>query len=287
LDLDGRQLWRRHLGPFIAVQGSGSSPVICGDLVVLANEQENPRLISGHKNDPPGRIGKSSLIAVDRKTGETRWQIDRPTAFSSLATPCLYQASDGRQQLIFTSTLHGITGVDPKKGQIQWELDQEFFDRCVGSPVIAGDLVIAGYGKGLRGTRYVALRPERQGTGWKPVVAYELSKSLPMVSTPLVKDGRLFLLSDDGIVSCLRAASGDLIWRERVPGTYYSSPVWVDHRLYCIAKNGDVVVLAAGDKFEVLARVPLGEPSYATAAVADGTMYLRTRAHLFSLGGKH
>jgi outer membrane protein assembly factor BamB len=287
LDREGRQLWRRHLGPFIAVQGSGSSPVICGDLVVLANEQEDPHLIPGHKNDPPERIGKSSLIAVDRKTGETRWQIARPTAFSSLATPCLYQASNGQPQLIFTSTLHGITGVDPQKGQILWELNQEFFDRCVGSPVVAGDLVLAGYGKGLGGTRYVAVCPERQATGWKPVVAYEVTKSLPMVSTPLVKDGRLFFWSDGGIVSCLRADNGDLIWRERVAGTYYSSPVWVDYRLYCIAKNGDVVVLAAGDRFQLLARVPLGETSYATAAVAGGVMYLRTRSHLFSLGGKH
>ncbi len=69
LDLDGRRLWRRNLGPFVAVQGSGSSPIIYGDLVVLANDQENPSLIPGHKKDPPEPIGKSFLIAVDRKTG--------------------------------------------------------------------------------------------------------------------------------------------------------------------------------------------------------------------------
>ena len=68
-------------------------------------------------------------------------------------------------------------------------------------------------------------------------------------------------------------------------GAFYGSPVCVDNRLYCIAKNGEVVVLAAADKFEVLARVPLGEPSFATPAVAGGVMYLRTRSHLFSLGG--
>ena len=91
LDLDGRQLWRRNLGPFVAVQGSGSSPIICGDLVVLANDQENPSLIPGHKKDPPEPMGKSFLIAVDRKTGRTRWKIDRPTSFSSLSTPCVYR----------------------------------------------------------------------------------------------------------------------------------------------------------------------------------------------------
>jgi outer membrane protein assembly factor BamB len=116
-------------------------------------------------------------------------------------------------------------------------------------------------------------------------VAYEVTKSLPLVPTPLVKDGRLFLWSDDGVVACLRVATGEVVWRERVGGSIYGSPVCVNNRLYCTARNGDVVVLAASDKFELLARVPLGEPSYATPAVSGGVMYLRTRSHLFSLGG--
>ena len=92
--------------------------------------------------------------------------------------------------------------------------------------------------------------------------------------------------TDSGIVTCLKAASGEVIWRQRVGGSFYGSPVWVSGRLYCIAKNGDVVVLAAADKFELLSRVPLGESSYATPAVAGGVMYLRTLSHLFSLGGR-
>ena len=80
--------------------------------------------------------------------------------------------------------------------------------------------------------------------------------------------------------------TGEVIWRQRVGGTYYGSPVCVNNRLYCIARDGQVVVLAAAEKYELLARVPLGEPSYATPAVADGVMYLRAGSHLFSLGGK-
>jgi outer membrane protein assembly factor BamB len=285
LSLDGRQVWRRNLGPFIAVQGSGSSPIICGDLVVLANDQENPSLIPGHKKNPPEPIGKSSLIAVDRRTGRTRWTIDRPTAFSSLSTPCIYRRPDGRTWLIFTSTLHGITLVDPATGKIDWELDQKFVDRCVSSPLVAGDLVFAGYGAGLRATRYVALRLTSPTHPGAPAVAYEIPRAVPLVPTPVASNGRLFCWTDDGIVSCLGLANGELIWRQRVGGAYYSSPICVNNRLYCIAKNGEVVVLAAADKFQVLARVPLGEPSFATAAVAGGVMYLRTRSHLFSLGG--
>jgi len=113
---------------------------------------------------------------------------------------------------------------------------------------------------------------------------YAITKSLPMVPTPLVKDGRLFLWADDGMVSCLRVATGEPVWRERVKGGFYASPVWVDGHLYNVSKEGEVVVLAAGDLFEVVHRIPLGEPSYATPAVAGGVMYLRTSSHLFSLG---
>ena len=112
-----------------------------------------------------------------------------------------------------------------------------------------------------------------------------MTRSIPLVPTPLVKDGRLFLWTDDGVVSSLRLADGQVIWRERVGGSYFGSPVCVNNRLYCLSKGGEVVVVAASNKFEVLARVPLGEPSFATPAVAEGVMYLRTRSHLFSLGG--
>lgn len=283
VDLEGREIWRRSLGPFITVQGNGISPIIVGDLVVLDNSQEDPSLVPGHKN-PPGPPGKSSWIAVDRKTGRTRWQVDRPTSFSSYATPCLYQAESGKAELILTSTPRGMTGVDPTTGKVLWELDQKFLDRTIASPVTAPGLVIAGHGAGLRASRYVAVRPGEKGG--KPTVVYELGGALPLVPTPLVKDGRLYLWTDDGVVSCVRVASGELLWRERVGGSFYGSPVWVDHRLYCIARNGEVVVIADGEEFRLLARVPLGEPSYATPAIAGGVMYLRTRSHLFSLGGK-
>ncbi len=106
------------------------------------------------------------------------------------------------------------------------------------------------------------------------------------VGTPLVTRDRLFLWGDDGVVTCLNVSSGATIWRERVGGTFYGSPVCVDNRLYCIARDGVVVVLAASDRFEVPARVPLGEASYATPAVSGGVMYLRTHSQLFSIGGK-
>ena len=285
LDPDGREVWRRDLGPIVAEHGSGTSPVILGDLVVLTNDQDDTNLWPGDRSG--GRpVGKSSLVAVDRKTGRTRWQLQRRTALAAYSVPCLYRPEGGPAELIVTSTAHGITSVDPATGKVNWEVDKIFRDRCVGSPVTAPGLVIAGYGYGSSGSLYVAVRPGSRERGIEPKIIYQLKKPVPLVPTPVVKDGRLFLWHDDGRVQCRKVATGEVIWTQRVGGFYYGSPVWVDGRLYCISRKGEVVVLAASDEFKVLARVPLGEKSYATPAVADGVMYLRTLSRLFSLGGK-
>jgi outer membrane protein assembly factor BamB len=283
LALDGHELWRRDLGPFVAVHGSGSSPILFDRLAVLANDQEDPGLIPGHKTNPPEPAGKSFFIALDRHSGQTCWQIDRRTIYSAYSTPCVYQAEGGPAELIFSNTAHGITAVDPASGKVAWEFGQPFMDRAVSSPIVAGGLVIAGHGAGIVASRYVAVRPPSAQPG--PTLAYSLTRSIPLVPTPLAKDGRLFLWTDDGVVSCLRLEDGQLVWRKRVGGAYYGSPVWVGGRLYCMSRDGQVVVVSASDKFEIVARVPLGDPSYATPAVAGGVMYLRTRSRLFSLGG--
>ncbi len=289
LDADGRQRWRRSLGPYVGMHGSGSSPIIVEDLVVLANDQEDLKFLASlmGRENPTGPSGKSFLIAVDRHTGATRWQVPRRTTLSAYSTPCLVRPDGGPPELIFTSTSHGVTAVDPATGKVNWEVDDVFRDRCVGSPVWTPGLVIAGYGHGSRGSLCVAVRPGSRSEGRRPALAYEITKSVPLVPTPLVHRGRLLLWGDDGVVTCLKVSGREVIWRQRVGGSFYGSPVCVNNRLYCIARDGEVVVLAAGEKFAVLARVPLGEPSYATPAVSGGVMYLRTSSHLFSLGGRN
>ena len=270
LNHNGHEKWRRNLGPFKSMHGSGTSPVIFEDLIVLANDQK----------------GKAFLIAVDRKTGQTRWQVERRSGLTPASTPCVYSPEGGAPELIFTSTAHGITSLDTNSGRTNWEVEDVFLDRCVGSPVFVQGLIIASYGFGNRGTRLVAVRPGSKDKKVEPKLVYDVTKSVPLVPTPLVKDDLLFLWADDGHVTCVHVATGKQIWRERVGGSFYGSPVCVNDRLYCISKKGDVVVLAASDEFQLLARVPLGELSYSTPAVSNGVMYIKTYSHLISVGGK-
>ena len=286
--LDGELLWKRDLGAFIGANGSGGSPMLVRDLVIVANDQDDVRYLTrlNGKEDPNAPVGSSQIVALDRKTGEIRWSCPRETVLASYATPCVRTAADGREELVMTSTRHGIYGVDVESGKPRWEISGMFPERCVGSPVLAGDLVLASYGRGVHGSLLVAARAGQDGPAGPDTIAYEIKQSVPLVPTPVIVGELAFLWADTGVVTCIRAATGEQLWRERVGGEFYGSPICVAGRLYCIAKNGEVVVLAASSRYELLARVPLGEDSYATPAVANGTIYLRTHSRLFSLGRK-
>lgn len=278
MSLDGEEQWRRDLGPFKGLHGSASSPIIADGLVVLANDQMDPSRFFSSRSEP----GKSFLIALERKTGETRWKIDRKTELTGYATPCIRRVGD-RAEAIFTSTAHGITAVDLQSGEISWEIDQLWDDRTVSSPQLHGELVFGSFGQGLSGQRFVAVRPEKKGSA-KGQLVYDVTKNVPLVPSFIVKDDLLFLWTDSGVVTCLDAATGEVHWRERIGGEFYSSPVWIEGRLYGISKRGEVVVLAASEEFKELARVELGEKTFATPAIANGVLYLRTQRRLFSLG---
>ncbi len=282
LDNAGRDVWRRELGRYVGIHGSGTSPLIVDDLVIYDNDQEDPASLPPSVYAKPGApksAGKSFAIALDRQTGATRWQLDLRSNQAAYITPCVRRTGDGKAELILTDTAHGFTAVDVATGRKNWELPGVFKERCVASPVLAGDLVIATEGRGSAGTRCVAARP-----GASPQVAYELAKPVPLVPTPLVVGDRLFLCSDQGALTYARAATGEVLWREQVSGNFYSSPVCADGRLFCVTKLGDVLVLAAADRYELLARVPLGEKCYATPALANGLLYFRTYSRLFALG---
>ena len=265
----GKELWRRDFGPFPSQHGFGASSIVFEDLVIVPNEQDE----------------KSSIIAVDRQTGKTRWEAPRKTEKAAFSTPCIYRPEGGDPQLILTSWAQGFSALDPRTGKPLWE-EPLFKNRVSGSPLVAGGLIIGAAGAGGGGKQMYAVRPGNPKTGAKPEVAYELKKSLPYVVTPVAKGNLLFAWADSGVVTCLDLPTGKTIWQERLGAEFFGSPVLVGDRLYAISKKGEVFVLAAAEKYQLLARVDLGEPSNSTPAVAGGVMYLRTMSHVMALGGK-
>ena len=280
LNHEGRQIWQRDFGPFVSQHGCGISPIVHQDKVILGNEQDDAALV---KDSP--RSGQSFIVAADARTGKTLWQTPRRSAVVAYSTPCLYQPKNEKPALIFGSQGHGLYAVDPDTGKVVWDYEKAFDKRSVSSPIIAGDIILGSCGSGGGGNFVTAIRPGSTASGRGAELLYQLKRSAPYVPTGVALNERVWLWGDNGIVTCLDSATGSIRYQERVGGDFFGSPVWVDGRLFCVSTVGEVVVLAAGDRFNVLHRFPLNELCHSTPAVALGRMFIHTEKHLWSLGG--
>jgi outer membrane protein assembly factor BamB len=270
LSHSGEIVWQRGLGPVRFEHGFGPSPILYGDLVVLPILEAKPE-----ENGPTNT--SSRIVACDRLTGDQRWVCQRTSDVASYSVPFIYRGSQGTDELICCSLADGIFSVDPRNGSVNWQIDV-FELRTVSSPIAADGLLFGTNGSGAGGNFVVAVQP-----GSTPQRKYDVRTQAPYVPTLIARNGLLFLWSDKGIASCLRAATGEVVWQERVGGNYSGSPIIAGEHLYCIDDDGVVVVLSASDRFAVLGRNPLGEPSRSTPAVAGNRMYLRSYSQLFAL----
>ncbi|HEY3901228.1 MAG TPA: PQQ-binding-like beta-propeller repeat protein [Chthoniobacter sp.] len=265
---DGHEIWNVHLGPFVTEDGPGTSPIVFGDMVILSFDQDRP---------------PSFLLAVDARTGKERWRWEHEGSNNTPATPCLFFPPHGSPQVILATLTLGLSAVDAHNGKLMWQIPKLMRLRCVASPIVTdGGLIVAQCGEGPEDSSVEVVRPAADGRSAAKV--YEVVRVGGHVPTPIAIDGRLYLWRENGYVTCLREETNEQLWSERVRGSFYGSPVCVNHRLYNMSTRGDLYVVAAADQFQQIARIPLGEGSYATPAISGGRMYLRTFTHLISVG---
>ncbi len=267
---DGKPAWKANLGPFVSQHGFGTSPIVVGELVIIANDQD----------------ADSFIVAVDRASGAIRWKINRerlPEQNTSYSTPCLYEPGDKPAELILCSRMHGVTAIDPASGKTRWELAGVFGQRPVSSPIVVDGLVLATCGQGGGNNNLIAIAPYRDGK--TPKLVYQVDRTnAPYVPSLVAKGSLVFLWGDRGVVSCMNGATGEILWRKRVGGDYFGSPIRVADVIYCISSEGEVAAIRAADEFELLGKSPLGDVSRSTPAVASGRMYLRSQSRLIAVG---
>jgi outer membrane protein assembly factor BamB len=271
-DNDGKELWSQDLGRFESQHGHGASPMIHDNMVIVTNDQD----------------GDSFVTALDLKTGQQVWKTPRRPApeFTAYGTPCVHPLPGGGVELLLSSQSHGISSLDPKTGATNWEAPV-YNKRVVASPVVAGELVIGSCGQGGGQGNYLsAVKLGGKGDVSRTHVAYTLRKATPYVPTPLYFDGRVYLISDAGIATAIEPATGREIWSERLRAEFFGSPVIIEGRIYCPTTRGEMIVLATGDKFQELARNPIGEGTHSTPCVDGGRIYMKTFSHLVCIGGK-
>lgn len=256
-DHDGKKIWQRKLGAFKAKHGPGASLAVVGDIVVVTNDQES---------------SEAALYGLDRKTGETKWQIKRNSAFPSYATPPVYHTPEGKPRIVISSPAHGLTGIDPSNGKADWAVEGLFTLNIVASPVVSGGFVFSSSGRG--GSREGAVIAFDEKGGAK--LLYRPEDDLPYVPSPIVLGQELFLWDDRGTVTCMDMKSGKIAWSEQATGPTYTSPVSDGKRIFGISRKGELVVIAADPKLRELGSYQLPEGTHATPAIAHGSLYVRT-----------
>jgi outer membrane protein assembly factor BamB len=274
-DHDGNEKWSKDLGHWVSQHGFGQSPMIYNDLVIITCSQENTK----KAGDPLPK--ESFVVAFDKATGKQRWRKDCVIDTASYSVPTIRKNESGADELVMASTGEGLFAVDPATGKTNWS-QKVFTMRTISCPQVVSGLVFGTTGSGGGGNYVVAVRP-----GNSPEIAYEIKKEAPYVPTPVALGNLLFLWSDKGIVNCVNADDGSVVWTQRVGGVGYSgSPIRVADKIVCVDEAGVVVVIAAAAEFKELGKMDLKEECRSTPAVSDGRMYIRTLSKLYSIGGK-
>lgn len=267
---EGEELWRKNLGAYKSGHGYGVSPIAVDGKLVIGNDQE----------------GGNFIIALDTTSGRELWKSSRKAMRATYSTPCIRTRADGGKEVVVADWQQGVSGIDLATGKERWStvvFDIKDKQRAIGSPIFWNGLVIATCGFVTGKKRLVALRPGKEGAQLEKV--FQLDKAVPHVPTPLVHDGRLYLWSDSGLVTCVKLPQGEVMYdRERISsrGKTFSSPIAVGEKIVNFSSAGDVVVLQAGDRFKVLQEAKLPQGTTATPAVAGGRFIVRTKSKLLA-----
>ena len=279
-------LWERTDLPCRHYRGPGSSVIIFGDLLILSFDG----------------VDVQYLAALDKKTGRTVWKTDRTTEWDDLdadgkpkiegdfrksfTTPLVFEAGGALQMLSPGSK--ACYSYDPRTGKELWKVRHTAHTSVV-RPLFSHGLAI--FCTGLGKPELWAVRPDGRGDVTASHVAWKALQNAPRTPSPIVVgdpstgsgQALLYMVSDDGMATCLEVATGKEVWRERLGGNYAASPVYADGRLYLCSQQGKTTVLKPGRTCEVLATNTLEGGFMASPAVAGKALFLRTRTHLYRI----
>jgi len=276
----GEVLWTREDLKCRHYRGPGSSVILYRDLLVLTLDGVDVQYVT----------------ALDKRTGKTVWKTDRAIKWNDLdekgqpkregdyrkafATPLVIRV--GGKDLLVSPASSVLFAYEPGTGQEVWRVVNKAYSPSV-SPVFGAGLVLAVTGRGI--PEMLGIRPDGTGDVTDSHVVWRVpGKDVPLTPSPVVIGGLLYMLADPGVMTCLEAASGKTVWRERVGGNCIASPIQDGERIYIFSLSGKTTVIRAGRTFEKLAENPLDAGFMASPAVADDSLFLRTKTHLYRIG---
>jgi outer membrane protein assembly factor BamB len=261
----GKVLWRNTSIKYQPVHGNGGSPIVVDDHLIFNCDGLDQRFI----------------VALDRNTGALAWKTERDVVVRkgfSFGTPLLITVN-GRRQVVSTGS--GVVSAhDPADGSEIWRVRYNGYS-VVPRPVYGHGLVFlsAGYDAPV----LLAIRPDGRGDVTGTHVAWSTRKNVCLTPSPLLVGDDLYVLSDQGMLSCLDARTGKPYWQQRLGGNFSASPLYAGGKIYLQDEDGTGIVVRAGRQYQELARNTLEGRTLASYAAADGALFLRTDTHLYRI----
>ena len=250
-------------GRFASVHGYCSCPVLFEDLVIVNGDHD----------------GDSYIVALDKQTGEPVWKVDREHKTRSYVTPIIRDI-DGRTQMILSGS-KSVTSYDPRTGKLHWNIDGPT-EQFVASMVYNGKLLFMT--AGFPEYHMLAIKPDGKGNVTDSHIVWRTQKAASYVPSPIAVGEYFLVVSDNGIASCFDAPTGERLWTERLGPHYSASLVTAGGLVYFLADDGTMTVVRPGEKLDVVAKNQLGEFCFASPAISQGQIFLRSEKSLFCIG---
>jgi len=268
-DMNGKLAWKADLGKLGTVGlGTGTSPILHDKLLIMQCDEDE---------------GKASfIVAIDKKTGKEVWKTPRKVQVN-WSTPILVRTAK-RSELI-TSGTEAIVAYDPATGKELWR-HKGVESNSIPSPVANSEMVFLS--AGFPSKIVMAIRLGAAGDLTESAnVAWKYSKGTAYVPSPILYGDYLYLTTDRGILTCLNPKTGAIVYeggRVPIPATFTASPVAFDGKILLTSEDGDTFMVKAGPKHEILGSNTVGEPVYASPAIADGRIFIRGEKNLYAIG---
>lgn len=277
-DFAGKKIWAVNLieryGPYSIWWGHANSPVLVGDLLICTCSQD------------PKLGGKSYVVAFDKLTGKEKWYTSRDTGASgepgdSYTTPLLFKNNNRTELIVFGGNV--LDAYEPTTGKRLWHCDAFKGNRVISGPTLIGDTVYAV--QGMKGPLF-AIRAGGSGDVTDTNVRWKYaSKATPDAASPVFANGLVFMINNTDFAICVDAQNGQEVWKERLGGEFRATPLVADGKIYFFGKDGAATIVEASREFKVLSRASLDEEVIASPAVAHGSLFIRTKEHLYRIGG--
>jgi outer membrane protein assembly factor BamB len=266
----GRVLWSRQDLPCDHFRGPGSSPIPFRDLLIMNFDGFDFQYV----------------VALDKQTGKTVWKTDRTIDYGTTdgdfkkayCTPAVFE-HDGRLQLVSPAAV-GTVAYHPLTGEELWKVYHGGYNAAARPLYTHGVVIICTEG----GLRLLAVRPDGTGDVTKTHLAWTCGKATPTRASQLVVGDHLFMVNEQGIVSCLDIRTGTATWTERMGGRHSASPLHAAGRIWLFDEDGKSRVIEANPRaFRLLAENSLDAGCMATPAVLGDALIVRTKTHLYRI----